>query len=532
VDAWGAEHMSAISLTLPRAPLPIAVAPATNPWLIAASVMLATFMVVLDSSVANVALPHIAGNLSASTDESTWVLTSYLVSNAIMLPAAGWIARRIGRKRLLILSILIFTLASLLCGMAMNMPMLILARVLQGVGGGGMQPLAQSILLESFPPHQHGTAMAVYGIGVVVAPIIGPTLGGWITDSYSWRWIFYINLPIGLLALFMVNLYVEDPPYLRKAFNGAIDYLGFGFMAVWLGSLQLVLDKGQEADWFAAPWVCWTCFLSVLALVCFIVRELTDREPIVHLQVLLDRNFAVGTLITGIYGFVLYGATAMLPLFLQTMMGYSALQSGLSVSPRGIGAMASMMAVGLLVRYIDGRLLMVFGFSLLCLSTWMLSHISLEIGMASVVMPNVINGFAMGFIFVPLTTLALSQLRKQEMGNAAGIYNLMRNIGGSIGIATVTTLLVRGSQVHQSYLSADAGMGSPVVGGLVKGLQSKLFASGFDSYTAHQAAEAASYRLVKQQASLLAYADNFRTLALLSLLCIPLVVLFKRIKKA
>ncbi len=252
--------------------------PAVNPWMVAASVMLATFMVVLDSSVANVSLPHIAGNLSATTDESTWVLTSYLVSTAIMLPAAGWIARRIGRTRLLLISILIFTVASLLCGMAVSMPMLIVARVLQGIGGGGMQPLAQSILLESFPPRQHGTAMAVYGVGVIVAPIIGPTLGGWITDSYSWRWIFYINLPIGILALFMVNLYVEDPPYLRHKFKGAIDYLGFGLMALWLGTLQLVLDKGQESDWFASTWVRWTAAVSVLALIAFIVRELKDHE--------------------------------------------------------------------------------------------------------------------------------------------------------------------------------------------------------------------------------------------------------------
>ena len=305
------------------------------------SVMLATFMVVLDSSVANVALPHIAGNLSASTDESTWVLTSYLVSNGIMLPASGWIARRIGRKRLLLTSVLLFTAASLLCGMAINMPMLIVARVLQGIGGGGMQPLAQSILLESFPPRQHGTAMAVFGVGVVVAPVIGPTLGGWITDSYSWRWIFYINLPIGILALFMINLFVEDPPYLRNAIRGAIDYIGFGLMALWLGSLQLLLDKGQEMDWFATGWIRWTAVISFAALVGFIYRELVVREPIVQLHVLLNRNFSMGTLITGIYGFVLYGATAMLPLFLQTLMGYSALQSGLTVSPRGIGAMAS-----------------------------------------------------------------------------------------------------------------------------------------------------------------------------------------------
>jgi DHA2 family multidrug resistance protein len=505
--------------------------PEANPWMIAVSVMMATFMVVLDSSVANVALPHIAGNLSASTDESTWVLTSYLVSNAIMLPAAGWIARRIGRKRLLILSILIFTAASLLCGMALTMPMLIVARVLQGIGGGGMQPLAQSILLESFPPRQHGTAMAVYGVGVIVAPVIGPTLGGWITDSYSWRWIFYINLPVGLLALFMVNLYVEDPPYLREKFKGAIDYLGFGLLALWLGSLQLVLDKGQEADWFAAPWVCWTAAISTAALVAFIIRELTDHEPIVQLRILLNRNFAVGTLITCTYGFVFYGVTAMLPLFLQTLLGYSALQSGLSVSPRGLGSMVSMIVVGLLVSKIDGRWLMCFGFGLLAVSTWMLGQVNLQIGMSSVVVPNLINGFAMGFIWVPLTTMTLSRLRKQDMGNAAGIYNLMRNIGGSIGIASVTTMLVRGSQVHQNYLAANAGAGNPVEGGFVGGLQARLYSQGADMVTAHQKALGALYRSVQQQASLLAYTDNFRLLAVLTLLCLPLVMLFQKIKK-
>jgi DHA2 family multidrug resistance protein len=505
--------------------------PAANPWIIAGSVMLATFMVVLDSSVANVALPHIAGNLSASTDESTWVLTSYLVSNGIMLPASGWIARRIGRKRLLLISILLFTAASLLCGLAINMPMLIVARVLQGIGGGGMQPLAQSILLESFPPRRHGTAMAVFGVGVVVAPVIGPTLGGWITDSYSWRWIFYINLPIGVLALFMVNLFVEDPPYLRKAFRGAIDYLGFGLMALWLGALQLLLDKGQEMDWFATPWIRWTAAISLLALVGFIFRELTDRDPIVQLRVLMDRNFSVGTLITGIYGFVLYGATAMLPLFLQTIMGYSALQSGLTVSPRGIGAMASMMVVGVLVRYFDGRLLMAFGFALLGYSTWMLSNISLDIGMASVIIPNLINGSAMGFIFVPLTTMTLSRLRKEEMGNATGIYNLMRNIGGSIGIATVTTLLVRGSKAHQSYLAANLTAGSPATARMLQGLGARFFHAGASALTAHQEALGALYRSAQQQAAVLSYADNFRLLAYLSLACMPLVLLFQRVRR-
>jgi DHA2 family multidrug resistance protein len=444
--------------------------PAVNPWWIAVSVMMATFMVVLDSSVANVALPHIAGNLSASTDESTWVLTSYLVSNAIMLPAAGWIARRIGRKRLLMISIMVFTVASLLCGMSLSMPMLIVARILQGVGGGGMQPLAQSILLESFPPRQHGTAMAVYGIGIVVAPVIGPTLGGWITDSYSWRWIFYINLPVGLLALFMAKTFIEDPPYLRRAFQGAIDYLGFGLMALWLGTLQLVLDKGQEADWFATTWVRWAVAISLLSLLGFIVREFKCREPIVQLRVFANRNFSVGTLIATLYGFTFYGVIAMLPLFLQTLLGYTALDSGLAVSPRGLGSLLSMMVVGVMVNYVDSRLLLAVGFAIFGYSTLLLSHINLGISIGSVAMPNFINGFAGGFVFVPLTTMVMSSLRKQEIGNASGVYNLMRNIGGSIGIAMITTMLVRGAQAHQNYLGAHATQGTPAVEAMLRGL--------------------------------------------------------------
>jgi DHA2 family multidrug resistance protein len=431
----------------------------------------------------------------------------------------------------LLVSILIFTAASLLCGLSVSMPMLIVARILQGVGGGGMQPLAQSILLESFPPRLHGTAMAVYGVGVVVAPVIGPTLGGWITDGYSWRWIFYINLPVGLLALFMVKMFVEDPPYLRKAYHGAIDYFGFGLMALWLGTLQFMLDKGQEADWFAAPWVCWTAVISVFALIGFVVRELTDPEPIVQLRILLNRNFAVGTLVTTIYGFVLYATTTMLPLFLQTLLGYSALDSGLSVSPRGIGAMTSMVVVGVLVRYIDGRALMAFGFFLLGSSTWMLCHVDLDIGMSSVILPNLINGLASGFIFIPLTTMSLSSLRRQEIGNASGVYNLMRNIGGSVGIASVTTLLVRGAQTHQNYLAANAGASTPLSLGYLQGLQSRLILQGADAVTAQHTALGALYRNVQQQSSLLAYTDNFRLMAALSFLCIPLAFLFQKAKK-
>jgi DHA2 family multidrug resistance protein len=503
--------------------------PSANPWMIAVSVMLATFMTALNASVANVALPYIAGDLSATTDESTWVLTSYLVANAIMLPASGWLARRIGRKRLIIISILIFTGASLLCGMALNMPMLIAARILQGIGGC-MQPLAQAILLESFPLEMQGTAMAVYGTGIVVAPVIGPTLGGWITDSFSWHWIFYLNIPVGLLALVMVNLYVEDPPYLRHAFHGAIDYLGFGMMAVWLGALQLVLDKGQEADWFAAPWVRWTAAISVIAFLGFILREFLIREPIVQLRILANRNFLVGTIITCLYGVILFGVTAELPLFLQTQMGYSAMQSGLTVSPRGLGTMISMMLVGVLVNYIDARILLGCGFAIFGYSSILLSHINFEIAFGSVAWPNFMNGFAGGFVFVPLTTMSMGLLRKAEIGNAAGIYNLMRNIGGSIGIAGVTAFLVRGTQVHQSYLAANVMAGNPTATSMIHGLQAKLMVEGASVVNARQQAMGFLYRSVQHQSSLLAYADNFRMLGYLALLCVPLAMFFRRVK--
>jgi DHA2 family multidrug resistance protein len=498
--------------------------PSVNPWMVAVSVMLSTFMVVLDSSIANVALPHIAGSLSASTDESTWVLTSYLVSNAIMLPASGWIARRIGRKRLLMLSILSFTGASMLCGLSVGMPMLIVARILQGFGGGGLQPLAQSILLESFPPDQHGKAMALYGIGIVVAPVIGPTLGGWITDSYTWRWIFYINLPVGLLAMFMSNLYIEDPPYLRHATRIAIDYLGFSFMAIWLGTMQLVLDKGQEADWFEATWIRWLTAISAIAFLSFVARELMIRDPIVQLRVLLNRNFFVGTIVTGLYGVVLYGVTALMPLFLQTVLNYSAFASGLAVSPRGLGSLISMIVVGTLANRVDSRILLSIGLFIFGYSSFLLSHVNLAISMRSVALPNFINGFGGGFVFVPLTTMAMGLLSRQEIGNAAGIYNLMRNIGGSVGISALTAFLVRGAQTHQTYLAAHSVAGNAASMAAIQGLASRYSIGGADAVTAHQLALGSIYRSMQQQATVLAYADNFRLLGYVALICIPLAL--------
>jgi len=500
-----------------------------NPWLIAAAVKLATFMEVLDTSVANVSLPHIAGNLSATTDESTWVLTSYLVSNAIILPATNWLGHYFGRKRFLIVCIGTFTLSSALCGAATSLGMLLFARVLQGAGGGALQPIAQAVLLESFPAAKRGSAIAVYGLGVVVAPIIGPTLGGWITDNYSWRWIFYINVPIGILAVLMANAFVEDPPYIRNQRPGRIDYIGFGLMALGLATLQIVLDKGQEEDWLSSSFITWAIVFAVVTLVAFIVWELRSDEPIVNLRVLANRNFAVGTALITAMGVVLYGTIALLPLFLQTLIGYPALQSGLAVSPCGIGAVFSMLIVGRLVGKIDGRYLIMFGFAVLCFSTYLLSDINLQISMGSIVWPQVISGLATGFVFVPLTIMATGTLTQEQIGNATGIFNLMRNVGGSFGIAAVTTMLARGAQVHQAAMASHLTPYDPAFQQCLRELTMTLAAQG-NPTTAPQHAYAAIYESLVGQATLLAYIDNFPMLAFLCLVCIPAAFLFRKIK--
>lgn len=503
--------------------------PSFNPWLIAASVMLATFMEVLDTSVANVSLPHIAGNLSATTDESTWVLTSYLISNAIILPATNWLGHFFGRKRFLIVCIGIFTLSSALCGAATSLDMLLVARVLQGAGGGALQPIAQAVLLESFPQEKRGSAMAVYGMGIVVAPIIGPTLGGWITDNYSWRWIFYINVPIGILAVFMASTFLEDPPYIKGQRPGRIDYIGFGLMALGLASLQIVLDKGQEEDWLSSSFITKAIVIAVVALVAFIIWELRTKEPIVNLRVLGNRNFAVGVVLITAMGVVLYGTIALLPLFLQTLMGYPALQSGLAVSPRGIGAVVSMILVGRLVGKVDGRYLVMLGFIVVGYSSYLLGDIDLEISISSIVWPQIIAGLAMGFVFVPLTVMTTGTLSNEQIGNATGIFNLMRNVGGSFGIAAVTTMLARGAQVHQAAMVSHLTPFDPVFQQRVNELAGVLGGPA-SLMLAQQQAYGAIYQTLVRQANLLAYIDNFRFLAFMCVICAPAALLFKRVR--
>jgi MFS transporter, DHA2 family, multidrug resistance protein len=503
--------------------------PSFNPWLIATSVMLATFMEVLDTSVANVALPHIAGNLSATPEESTWVLTSYLISNAIILPATNWLGHFFGRKRFLIVCIGIFTLSSALCGAASSLGMLLVARILQGAGGGALQPIAQAVLLESFPSDKRGSAMAVYGMGIVVAPIIGPTLGGWITDNYSWRWIFYINIPVGILAMLMAKTFIEDPPYIRNRRPGRIDFIGFGLMAVGFATLQLVLDKGQEDDWFSSAFIVRSLLIAIVSLVAFVIWELRTKEPIVNLRVFANRNFAVGTAMIATVGIALYGTTALLPLFLQTLLGYPALQSGLAVSPRGIGAIVSMVLVGRLIGKIDGRYLIVLGFGILAASTYLLGNIDLEITVRNIAWPQVFSGFALGFVFVPLTVIATGTLSNEQIGNATGIYNLMRNVGGSFGIAMVTTMLARGAQAHQAAMVSHLTPYDPVFRERLSEMIANLSAHG-NVVTATQQAYGAMYQTLVRQATLLAYIDNFRLLAFLCLLCMPAGFLFKKVR--
>src|SRR5690349_15004059 len=363
--------------------------------------MLATFMEVLDTSIAAVALPYIAGSVSATNDEATWVLTSYLVANAVVLPASTWFALRFGRKRFLIACILIFTASSFLCGAAPSLGILLLARAAQGAGGGALQPISQAILLESFPPAKRGLAMAVFALGVVVAPVLGPTFGGWLTDNYSWRWSFYINIPIGIFAIFMILRYVEDPPYIKNAKPGRIDAFGLGLLAVWLGCLQVILDKGQEDDWFGATWIRWATFASVAAVVLFLIWELRQRKPLVNLAVFKNRNFALGCLLIALFGAAIYGLVTLLPLFYQELMGYTALNAGWAVSPRGIGAIVAMPIIGYLTAKIDNRWLIALGFALFAIASLWFGQVNLGIGQWTFVWAILISGFGSGCVFVP-----------------------------------------------------------------------------------------------------------------------------------
>ncbi len=526
VDSSSAQAAASPSAALEA---PLQTTPAVNPWVVAISVMLATFMEVLDTAIASVALPYIAGSLAASNSEATWVLTSYLIANAVVLPASNWFALRFGRKRFLIFCVVVFTVASFFCGAAPSLTLLLIARVLQGAGGGALQPLSQAILLESFPPRKRGAAMALFGFGVVVAPVLGPTLGGWLTDSYSWRYAFYINIPIGILAVFMISRFVHDPPYIRNAKVGPFDNLGFGLLCLWTGCLQVILDKGQEVDWFSAVWIRWATLILCISLGWFIVHSWRARHPLVDIHVVMrDWNFGISCLLIFVLGFVLYIQITVLPLFYQEVLGYTALTAGIVVAPRGVGSMIGLPLVGLISQKMDNRWLLSVGFAAFGICSVLFSFVDLQISPTTLLIPIVVTGFAMSFLFVPIASIGTASLNNREMGNATGIFNLMRNIGGSIGISVAQTALVRRADFHQVSIAAAV----PQSGYWFQqhlAMMSTYFARFMGSAAGEPAALAAMYLQLQRQALLWAFIDVFRWTALFAFFAAALTWLFQKV---
>jgi MFS transporter, DHA2 family, multidrug resistance protein len=498
-----------------------------NPWIVAISVMLATFMEVLDTTVVNVSLPHIAGNLSASIDEATWTLTSYLVANAIILPMTGWLARTFGRKRLLMTAIVGFAGASFLCGLAINLPMLIVFRILQGATGGVLQPVSQAVMLEAFPPAERGKAMAFWGLGIVVAPMLGPVLGGWLTDNYSWRWIFYINLPIGIASLIMTRLFIFDPPYMRRT-STRVDTWGIGVLALGIGALQVVLDKGQEEDWFGSHKIVALSIVAVGGVAAFVIRELMTGDPVVNLRVFRERTYAAGTALMTLLGFVLYGSMVALPIFLQTLLGYPSAQAGITMAPRGLGSFIGMPLVGVVIGKVDPRKMLGVGLVGASLSLIALSHLNLNAGFWDLFFPQVFQGLFMAMLFVPLTTITMDAIRPEEMGNATSLFNLMRNIGGSVGIAVATTMISRTSQTFQNTLGSHVNPYNMPAQMTMEQLRQYFISRGSDPVTAGREAMAAINGMVQQQAALLSYLNEFKFFGVVFLVMLPLILVMKR----
>jgi DHA2 family multidrug resistance protein len=498
-----------------------------NPWIITVAVMLATFMEVLDTTVVNVSLPHIAGNLSATIEESTWVLTSYLVANAIILPLTGWLASQFGRKRLLMMSVSGFTLSSFVCGLAPNLATLVFFRIVQGATGGAMQPMSQAVLLEAFPPKERGKAMGFWGLGIVVAPILGPVLGGWLTDSYSWRWVFYINIPVGVLSLFMINRFIFDPAYLRRA-SDRIDYWGIGMLAVGIGALQLVLDLGRERDWFESNMITTASVVAVVTLVVFVVYEWRVAHPVVDLHIFKIRTYSTGVFLMTSLGFVLYGSLVLLPIMLQTLLGYPSLQAGIAMAPRGMGSLIGMPVVGNLVARLDPRKMVGGGLILGALTLVWLGQLNLNAGYWDIFWPQFLQGAGLSLIFVPLTTITMAPIARERMGYATSLFNLMRNLGGSIGIAITGTLLFRNQQANTALMGSHINLYDLSAQAAFARARAGFMASGSDPVTASRRAYAALFGMVQRQASMVAFIEVFRLLALIFLLLLPLLFLMKR----
>lgn len=500
-----------------------------NKWIVAITVMLPTLIEIVDTSVVNVALDHIRGSLSASIDESTWTITSYLVSNAIIIPMTGWLSRLFGRKRYLIFSILLFTLSSFLCGSAWNLQSLVFFRVIQGIGGGALQPLSQSILLETFPQKQHGMAMAIFGVGIMFGPIIGPLLGGWITDNWSWQWIFFINIPICIISILMVLFFIVDPPYMKRI-KMKIDYWGLAFLAVGLGCLQIVLDKGQMEDWFSSGFITWLSVISVLALIFFVITELFAEHPIINLKAFRNLSFSTGNAVMFFAFFNLFGSIVLLPIYLQTLMGYTATLAGMVLGPGGIATLVAMPVAGRLVTKVNPKALLGFGIIGSAYSTYLMSQFNLLADFNTVIWPRVVLGVGMGFLFIPLTTLTMSGVKKEDMGNATAIYNLLRNLGGSFGVAFVTTMLARRAQFHHVRLVEHLTPFDRSYQIAANQASQVLEYKGFESASADYGSLGMIYGRLMKEASMMSFNDAFYLLSIMMLMILPLVLLMRRSK--
>ena len=498
---------------------------AGGPWLITAAVMLATFMEVLDTTVVNVSLTHIAGSLSSTPNEATWALTSYLVANGIVIPISGWLANHFGRKNLLIVSTAGFTVASLLCGIAPSMGLLVIFRILQGACGGSLQPLSQAVMLEAFPPKQRGKAMAIWAMGAIVAPVLGPVLGGWLTDNFSWRWVFYINLPVGLLSVFMIMTFLKDPPYIRRS-SAPIDSWGLATLVIWVAALQIMLDKGQEEDWFDSRFIVVLGAAFAVGILAWVARELTARNPVADLHVFGQVPFAAGTAVMAVISFVMYGSQVTISIWLQTLLGYPSVQAGVAMVAMGLGATLAMPVASALVGRFDPRKVFVCGVLGFALSFYQLMGFNLKVGFWDVFWPQFIQGASIGLVFVPLTVVTMAVIPKEKMGNATGLFNMLRNIGGGVGISLVATMLTRMGQEHTNLLVANISQFSPSALGLVVGLKGVFAGSG--PGLADRQAFAALFGLVQREATMVALVRVFQYLGVLVLTLIPLIAFTER----
>ena len=509
--------------------------PSHNPWAVALTVTLATFMEVLDTSIANVALPHIAGSLGASQEEATWVLTSYLVSSAVILPISGWLSNRIGRKRFYMSCVVLFTVCSLLCGLAPTLPFLILARILQGLGGGGLAPSEQAILADTFPIEKRGQAFALYGMAVVFAPAIGPTLGGWITDNFNWHWIFFINLPVGLLSLYLSNRMVEDPPHLKvrmEAAKGAkIDFMGLGLVAVGVGFLEFTLDKGQEKDWFSDPMIKTCAILAVVLLVWFALWEWYHPDPIVDLRLLKNRNFGTAVFLQLILGMVLFGSTVLIPQYLQSLLGYTAERAGMVLSPAGFVLMFMMLLAGRTVGKMDPRAMAAIGYFVTAVGVYNLTRLDLNTSFGTATLWRALQMMAIPFIFIPISTLNYVGVPPEKSNQISSLSNFARNIGGSAGTALLTTFIARTAQVHQSVLAEHTIPGSVPYQSYIERVEGILRTGGMSAAQASSLAIGRAYQDMLTQASMLSYQNAFVVLSALLFLLVPLPFLMKLPKK-